>query len=722
MMAKLAKIALYLVVGMAGMFVIGAIALKLFFDPNDFRDEISQQVQKTTGRELTIEGELSVSVFPWLAVEIGATTLGNAPGFGTEPFVRFDNASLSIEFMPLVLRQEISIGAVSLDGFEANLAVASDGTTNWDDLGSADETAADQEEAGSTVKSLDIANVRLADASVTYTDAQSGSRYTLTDLTVGTGRIATGEPFDLDVDFSFAATPGELGGSLAIRGRITLAESMQQLSLADLKISGELRGIVSQPTDLNLEARGIDVDMAGQSLTLGEIDLSILGLNMGADVERFSYAGEPAITAALRVSDFSLKDLMRTLDIEAPVTADPNAMTTVSFRGKAQLVGESLSLSDMELVLDDTTMKGTLALPLGEGGLLTFELAADSINLDNYMAPADATVVATETADATDVEIPVELIRALNASGKLRLDEAFLGPMTFTNLELGLESADGRLRLQPITAEFFEGAYNGDVRIDASGATPVLSVNERISGVNLQAMARTVFEAENISGTIEGSFALGGRGATLSQIRADLNGTMSLELADGALEGTDVWHQLRTARALYKREQAPEPVLPPRTEFTAIQATGTVTDGVFANDDLLVEMPFLRITGNGTIDLNSTDIRYSVQARVLEKPEFMSDVSEDEMADFTEALIPIKVRGTLASPSFSPDIEAMFRKEVEDALEKKTEEIKKDLFNRLLGNDSADDSATEDGAEGEPKKEEKIEDQLKDSLKGLFKN
>ena len=69
---------------------------------------------------------------------------------------------------------------------------------------------------------------------------------------------------------------------------------------------------------------------------------------------------------------------------------------------------------------------------------------------------------------------------------------------------------------------------------------------------------------------------------------------------------------------------------------------------------------------------------------MLEKPEFMSNASDEELADFTEALIPIRIRGPLASPSFRPDIEAMFRAEVEQAIEEKTNELKDDLLNRLL--------------------------------------
>ena len=719
-MAKLGKVILYVIGAVIGLFVIAGIALTVFFDPNDFRDTISAQVRETTGREFTIEGDLSLSVFPWLAVDIGRTTMGNADGFGDEPFLQFESARLSVQVMPLLLEQKVSVGTATLDGFEASLAVNASGGNNWDDLASgasADETpTAETGSAGSAA--IEIQNFELSDARLTYRDAASGSEYTVTDLNVSTGRVTPGQPFDLDAAFEFAATPGELGGNLEIGGSIMLSESLQQLTLDGLGIAGTLRGVVEQPTDFNLESRSISLDTAASRVAPGEIDLGVLGLAMSAKVQPFSYAGDLNIVTALRVNEFSLKELLATLGIEAPVTADPNALGKLSFEANATIAPESMSLAAMTLVMDDTTLTGELAVPLTESGALTFDLQADSITLDNYMAPA--TEEEADTADAqADVDIPVDLVRALKANGTVRMNEAFLGPVAFSNMVLGVNGSGDVLRLHPITAEFFDGRYTGDVRIDASGDVPSLSVNEQISDVNLKAMALAMYEADNISGTINGSFVLAGAGASLSAISSDLDGNIGFELNDGAWEGTDVWHQLRSARALYKREPAPEPRVPVRTEFTSITVSGPVTDGVFQNDNLLAQMPYLRVTGAGMVNLASREIDYSVQARVLERPEFMNDASDDELADFTEALIPIRITGPLASPSFRPDIEAMFRAEVEKAIEEKTDELKEDLLNRLLDTDEEDSGAAGEGADTQ-EEEKDIEDELKDRLKDLF--
>jgi AsmA protein len=314
------------------------------------------------------------------------------------------------------------------------------------------------------------------------------------------------------------------------------------------------------------------------------------------------------------------------------------------------------------------------------------------------------------------VEIPAELIRSFNVRGGLTLDEARLAGMMFENVELGINAENGDLRMHPITAQFFDGTYEGDVRIDASGELPTLSVNENVRNVNVGSLAKAMFEREDVTGSINGSFKLSGSGADIAAIQRDLDGSMSFELLDGTWEGTDLWYELRRARAVLKQEPEPEPELPARTRFSSVKLTGPVTDGVFTNDDLFAELPFMHLTGKGSVDFAAAEIDYRMSARILEKPEFLQDASEEELEDFTEAVIPLRITGPLAAPSIKPDVEAMLRKEAE-------KKLKDALRDKLLGGDEAEDEA-EAGEEGtdEKKKKKSDRDKLKDALKDLLKD
>jgi len=629
----------YFFVAFVALFTVAAIAIFLFFDPNDYRDRIAEEVRRKTGRDLVIEGDLELSFFPWFAINIGKTSLSNAPGFGDEPFLSFEQAQLSVKLLPLLLDREISVGTATLDGFELNLELASNGRNNWQDLEDAGRAQPDADEtAQDTSGALDVAGVEIRDAAVYYNDAQAGESYSLSNFNLTTGRIASGNPIDISSHFDFELQPADLSGDVSVETSL---------------VPGEEEGI-----------------------TVGDTEISVLGVDATLTV-----AGEGP-GARLQIDAFSLKSLMARLNIEAPVTADPDALGKIIFDGNVQVNDDVISVTGVELVVDDTTFNGKLSVARNDAGAISIDLAADSIDLDRYMEPAaDASA---SSGNAVPVEIPADLIRALNVRGGLTVGTAKLSGMTFDNVTLGLNAADGNMRLHPISADFFDGKYDGDVRINASGSVPVLSVNENVRDVSLGSLAQAMFGQENITGTINGSFKLGGRGENLAAIQRSLGGTMSMELIDGAWEGTDLWYELRRARALYKQEPAPEPVLPARTQFSSVKATGQVTDGVFRNDDLFAQLPFMQLTGKGSVDFAAAKVDYRMTARILENPEFATEATAEELDEFTEAKIPLRITGSLADPTIAPDIEEMLKEEVKQKVE---EEIKDKLLKKLFGND-----------------------------------
>ncbi len=646
-MSRTTKLVAWLVAAVVAIFVVAAVALLVFFDPNDFREDIADAVAESTGRELVIEGDVSISVFPWLAVEIGKSRLGNAPGFGDEPFAEFESAKMGVQLMPLLLRREVAVGTIAVDSLAVNLEENRQGANNWDDLASAEPAETSAEPTGEAVEAtIDAAGIRFSNATIRYESADSAYSLTGADLSVGaiTGR----------------------GGEINVDG---------------MSLSGVLEGVVSTPGEFSIETAGIAVQTVEQVVTMQPVELAVLGLDISADVQPFSYAGDVEPVAAIEVEAFSPRSLMHLFDVEQVETADPAALTSLVIAATAAVKATAIELSDVNIKLDDTTFKGTLAVPLAEGGAYRMDLKADRIDLARYMEPA-TDEAGSEDTDAVPVEIPSDLIRPLRARGNLALDAASLGEIEFTDVKLGLNIGDGRLRLHPVSAQLFGGSYNGDVRVDASGAVPTLSVDEKIEGVNLANLAAAMFEQDNITGTIGGVFKLSGRGDDMAAIQRSLGGNMSIELLDGTYEGTDIWYELRRARAKLKNEEPPEPDLPARTEFSSVTATGVVRDGVMQNDDFFAELPFMQLRGRGSVDLAAATVDYGLTARILEKPESLSGVTQEELDDFTEAEIPLKITGSLESPSVRPDIEKLLRDRVEEEIEDKIKDKLKDIFGR----------------------------------------
>ena len=98
------------------------------------------------------------------------------------------------------------------------------------------------------------------------------------------------------------------------------------------------------------------------------------------------------------------------------------------------------------------------------------------------------------------------------------------------------------------------------------------------------------------------------------------------------------------------------------------------------SDDLFAELPFMQLTGSGQVDISAGTVYYGMMARILERPEFLRDASPEELDEFTEAVIPLKITGPLVSPSISVDLEKLLRERVEDEIKDRLKDKLKGLF------------------------------------------
>ncbi len=683
-MSRASKVVLWLVIAAIALFVASAVAFRLFFDPNDFRDRIEKAVYESTGRELNIEGDVGLSLFPWLAVEIGRTRLGNAPGFGDGDFAGFESARLSVRLMPLILSRQVAIGTAAVDGFRVDLRVDAQGRRNWSDLLAADaaDERAGRPDGRPGQASFDVSGVDISNASITYAHAPKGDRYAFTNANLRLGRItAEGGEVPVEGGLTFDVQPAGYSGTMELATGVSFDSATGAVIFGGSSLTATIAGIAVEPTPLSFGTQGIEVDTVGKMATLQPVELSVLGIELRAEVQPFSYADTIKPQAAIRIDAFSPRKLMRQLGVEAPATADPAALTRVVLDARAHVAEDLVRLTELNVKLDDTSFTGSMTVPFDSAGRFFAKLDGDAINLDRYMAPVPGGAAAGKS-EAAPVTIPADLLRPLNVRGELTLDSVQMAGLLLEDVAVTVNAKDGKLRINPMTSRLFGGTYSGDITIVTSAPVPTLSVNETVQGIDLAKLAKAMFEQDNITGSIAGNFRLGGSGRNMAEIQQTLSGTMSFELKDGTYEGADLWYELRRARAVLKKETPPQPVLPARTRFSSVKASGVVKNGVMRNDDLAAELPFMQLTGSGDVNLPKGTVDYSLRARVLRKPEAVAGATPEEIEDFTKTVIPLKITGSLASPTVRPDVESLLRQRVEKEVKEKLEEKLKDLLKR----------------------------------------
>ena len=183
----------------------------------------------------------------------------------------------------------------------------------------------------------------------------------------------------------------------------------------------------------------------------------------------------------------------------------------------------------------------------------------------------------------------------------------------------------------------------------------------------------------NFSGSIAGQIDLNGQGNSWGELKKNLYGNLSFKMDNGRWNDNDIWYNLRLARSIYKRDETPLPSNHEVMQDFTINASGSIKNSIFFNDAFKMTMPFTEIDGAGTINLYNNEINYTIEAFFQPQLKEILNLSEAEYLDFSTDPVPIKIRNNSGDITFRPDIEKIFRDEVENNLLKH-----EDIFNDMI--------------------------------------
>ena len=183
----------------------------------------------------------------------------------------------------------------------------------------------------------------------------------------------------------------------------------------------------------------------------------------------------------------------------------------------------------------------------------------------------------------------------------------------------------------------------------------------------------------NFSGSIAGQIDLNGQGNSWGELKKNLYGNLSFKMDNGRWNDNDIWYNLRLARSIYKRDETPLPSNYEVMQDFTINASGSIKNSIFFNDAFKMTMPFTEIDGAGTINLYNNEINYTIEAFFQPQLKEILNLSEAEYLDFSTDPVPIKIRNNSGDITFRPDIEKIFRDEVENNLLKH-----EDIFNDMI--------------------------------------
>ena len=420
-------------------------------------------------------------------------------------------------------------------------------------------------------------------------------------------------------------------------------------------------------------------------------DISLSGVNLQTGTIR---AGEPVSVDASVAAQGLVEGRELSFALNGDALFDASA--------------EQFALENIRARFDESTLTGAVRITDFASQALEFDLQVDRLNADAYIDTGTTDEAeGDETTKATT--IPSGAIRALQIDGSLAVGALTFAGAKLDDINVTVAADDGLVRLHPLQASLYGGSYAGDVRLNLRGNLPRLAVNERLQGIDLNVLLQDTADIGDLAGTGNISLQAEARASTVEGLLEQLSGAASFELQDGLYQGVDLWHEIRSARALLKKAAPPPAPENPQTELSEFSGTLNFADGAVKNPDFTAKLPFMRVTGSGQYSLLDNSLDYSLKARIVETPTFGEG---EELDSLTGLTLPVRLRGTLDSPSVRVDLGDL----VKDTAKKKL----KDRLRDKLGLEYEPATTDEASLTEQQDPEDQAKKELKRKLRGLF--
>ncbi len=314
-MSKSLKIILFATAGFVGLLVLTALTLLLFVDANAYKPRLEAAASGALGMDVSIGGRLRIGFFPGPHVTLEELRIRNR-----EADVAFaKQARFGIDLLPL-LQKEVRIGKIALKQPRISIERDRDGKFNFEQ----------PEAAGAVLPALDLAKLTLSDATLVYTDKQSGERFEAGNCNLDLRRL-------------------RLSGGVR-------PDLMKRLSFTAQLACGEIRKGDFTVSDLKLTANG-----KNGVFELKLVAMRVFGAQGSGSIQADFSGSVPRYHVRYALPQFRIEEFFKALSPNRIANGQMDFSANLSMQGKTaneltrtadgetSLRGENLSLDGIDL-------------------------------------------------------------------------------------------------------------------------------------------------------------------------------------------------------------------------------------------------------------------------------------------------------------------------------------------------------------------------------------
>ncbi len=684
MKKTLIAVAVILVVIVAGLLVAPA-----FIPVDTYKGQIQTAARDATGRELTIDGDISLSLLPRLAIEVENVSFANAPGAAEPQMASIEKLAVQLQILPLLSR-EVKLDRLVLVRPNILLEVDARGRPNWifetaqpkaDTPSTAEPSQPDAAGGGTAVANVALGEVRLEGGRLSYRDARSGAAYEVEDV-------------NMDLSLASLDSPLKAEGGLVWNGKTV---------------------------SLDLTADRPRAFLEGGT--------SSLGLKIESDPVRLSYDGSLdkaqtiQMAAALELEVPSIRDLAAWAG--APLELEGDGLGPFSIKGKLSATPTRFAFTEAEIGLDGMAGRGAVTADVsGAKPNIRGELKLDVLDANKYLPPEAAKGDAEPDSDGGDEpagdpgpqewsEEPIDLagLKAVNLDFDLSVQGIQIRKIEIGESALRVAIKDGLLTADLRQLKLYQGVGRAELALDGRGASPSLRNSFTLTGVNAGALLTDAADFDRLEGSGDIEISLSAAGKSQKAMVQTLDGDGAIKFVDGAIRGINLAQMIRNVTSAFTDTGGAQ-----KTDFAELSGTFKITRGIFRNEDLVLLNPLLRVNGAGTADLPKRTVKYRIEPKAVGSLE-----GQGGDAALKGIAVPVIVEGPWHALTYRPDLAAV----IGGGLGKVTESPKEALEGAKEAGESLLKGLTgQGGGEEAPEAGGAKEDQPNpvDSLKKLLGN
>ncbi|MBS58088.1 MAG: hypothetical protein CL735_04930, partial [Chloroflexi bacterium] len=333
------KLLIRLVIGFVIILVlsIGVITITLInFDPNNYKETIAAKVKEKTGRSLSINGDIDLTFYPWLGINVEGINLSNTTNFGDTPFLETKTIKARAKLLPL-LRKELEMDTLVLHGVRVNLATDSKGVNNWDDLVNSEDKKQNTNQ-NLPFAALILGGINVKDASIRWRDMQQGVEYNITNTNIHTGELKLGEPIDITASSKIAASKPAISSLVQFTGTLSYKDKGDILILQPMSLEAVVNGkeIPGGKTLLKLSSE-IKMSFDDDTVEINSLDLTAFDTTIKGQTKVSNLlSGNPEFTSKISISGKDLPQLFKIAEIE-PLASELGKLSNKKFNLNASL-------------------------------------------------------------------------------------------------------------------------------------------------------------------------------------------------------------------------------------------------------------------------------------------------------------------------------------------------------------------------------------------------